>query len=130
MQVRSWKVSHHKHKVFMRRPYRLFMWSPLETAFFRPSPVVCNPSNTAAEGTDGLTIILKGQAGDEVHIRKVQTTTDMTALLMTYARVKGLEHKRVRLIFNGKRVEPGRSPASLGIVNGDVVDTVLEQFGC
>ena len=49
--------------------------------------------------------------------------------MTAYSQRKGITTQAFRFLLDGKRVNPVDTPGALGLLDGDVVDVVLEQTG-
>jgi len=77
---------------------------------------------------DALTLKVKDAAGDIVHF-KIKRTTRFEKVAAAFAQKKGVAAHGVRFMFEGRRLEPAKTPADYDIQDEDQVDAVLEQTG-
>lgn len=86
-----------------------------------------NKPPTKQEGTV-INLIVKDQQASEVHF-KVKTHTKLEKVMKAYCDKKSIEMGAVRFVFDGTRINPNTTPASLGMDDGDVIDCFMEQIG-
>ncbi|KAG2447319.1 hypothetical protein HYH02_007649 [Chlamydomonas schloesseri] len=86
--------------------------------------------NQAVVKTEGVVInlVVKDQEGSEVHF-KVKTKTRLEKVIDAYCKKKALDASTVRFLYDGNRVNPTSTPASLGMEDGDTIDCLITQLG-
>lgn len=87
--------------------------------------------NQKTDSSDDSIITLKvaAQDGREVFFR-IRTTSKFERLMKAYGDsvgVKSVNH--LRFLFDGNRINPEQTPASLEMEDGDVLDVMVEQQG-
>ena len=81
------------------------------------------------EGDETITLRVVDNAKQaEVHF-KVKKTTTVKRIQESYAQKIGVEMKSVRLLFNGKSVDPNMTPKMLEMHEDDEFEAFLEQVG-
>lgn len=71
---------------------------------------------------------VRGQTGDELFL-KVKQTTPMLKVFKAYASRKGVSVSALRFLIDGDRVDPDKTPESLGLEEHDQIDCMLNQNG-
>lgn len=71
---------------------------------------------------------MRGQTGDELFL-KVKKTTPMLKVFKAYASRKGVSVSALRFLIDGDRVDPDKTPESLGLEEHDQIDCMLNQNG-
>lgn len=93
-------------------------------------PAYGNP----ADGTppppksEHLNIKLKDDRENEVFF-KVKSTTQLSKVITAYCNQQGVEPKTLRFFFDNQRINPGDTPGSLEMEDGDMIDVHQEQQG-
>mmetsp|Transcript_21954 Transcript_21954/g.49644 ORF Transcript_21954/g.49644 Transcript_21954/m.49644 type:complete len:131 (-) Transcript_21954:13-405(-) len=78
--------------------------------------------------TEHLTITIQTNSGDKTQF-KVKPHTKMAKVFAAFGERKGVETNTFRFLYDGDRIGPEASPASLGLEENDVIDAFLEQVG-
>ena len=82
------------------------------------------------EGGEGsLNIRIRDQTGEETFF-KVKKTTKLDKVFNAYSTRKGVAATSLRFLFDGSRIPGFKTPADIGMENGDQLDCMLEQGGC
>ena len=73
-----------------------------------------------------INIKVKGNAGEVFF--KMKGTTLMNKLMEAWAARTNSSVEAHRFLFNGDKVKPEDTPASLGLEEGDIIDVMIESL--
>jgi len=75
-----------------------------------------------------LNIKVKDQNGNEVFFRMRQGAP-LKKLMSTYCQRQGVAESQMVFLYDGTRITPDMTPASLDMEEGDEVDAMIHQTG-
>ena len=59
----------------------------------------------------------------------MKKTTPMSKIFDAYCKRLGIDAKKIRFMFDGKRITEEETPKMLELGDGDQIDAMIEQFG-
>lgn len=112
----------------LRKPIGM---AAFEEEFARKRPsITYTTKSTAAKIVTRQPIVLRvrDQTGEET-LFKVKRATRLENVFYTFAHRKGVSVDSLRFLFEGDRVNPSATVASLELEDDDQIDVMLEQQG-
>ena len=121
----------HKLKECFEDEYDKSIWTyPLENSFKRKYAVVRDePGPQPSTSGGSLNIRVRDASGEETWF-KIMPTTPLERLFNVWSTRKGVCARSARFLFDGSRIPGFKTPADIGMENGDQLDCMLEQGGC
>ena len=89
---------------------------------------IMETGGTKKDPDERITIKVVSQNGTEVFFQ-IKNTTRMQKMFDAYCTRMGCAKDSVRFLYEGLRVQPESTPASLGLKNDDIIDAMLSQTG-
>jgi small ubiquitin-related modifier len=86
------------------------------------------PVGKEEETVDHIQISLISQDGREVVFR-LKHTTPFSKVVRSYCGREAVSPSSIRLLFDGRKISPDDTPASLEMENDDKIDVMLQQTG-
>mmetsp|Transcript_23041 Transcript_23041/g.69082 ORF Transcript_23041/g.69082 Transcript_23041/m.69082 type:complete len:92 (-) Transcript_23041:39-314(-) len=77
---------------------------------------------------DQINLVVVNQTNGQTHF-KVKKTTKFAKLITAFCSREGVSEDKVRLLYDGQRLNPNQTPADLDMEDGDQIDARLEQIG-
>lgn len=79
-----------------------------------------------AEDSSRIQITVKDPQGEDVYF-KVRKTTKMRKLFQAFCKRSNVDPSTMRFFFQGERIQEDETPESLGLKEGDKIESFVRQ---